>query len=147
MRTRVIDLQIIETRDKIQKHQNGNFVPLYRNWDRYVEEPVSMIYTTSCFSREVKGPHLHKKRRGHLTVLKGEVVFVLEYDDGYEEIQLNGDVPRMIVVPEGTVNAHVNIGNEEALVMNICTRHCWKSDDTDNYDVEFRNYDLRGKWL
>ncbi|MHA2366118.1 MAG: polysaccharide biosynthesis C-terminal domain-containing protein [Candidatus Hodarchaeales archaeon] len=142
MITKIIDLQLIPTKNK-NKKRNGTYIPIYKSLEEKIKGPVTQVYMTSCYPGETKGPHLHNRRRGHLTVLKGKVSFVLEHkliygDTLREEIVISAEEPKMIVVPEGTPNAHTNIGSEEAIVLNICTRHCWSPEDTDDYSVEFK---------
>ena len=146
MITKVYDLSLIKTKNVKSGEDNGSFIPIYKDLELDIGK-IRMVYMTSCLPREVKGPHIHKKRNGHLTVLKGDVLFVLEYVvDGekiYEEVRISGSNPKLISVPANTVNAHVNIGSEEAIVLNLCTGHCWAPDDTDNYSFDnFEKYDI-----
>ena len=142
MITQVYPLQCIATKSVITGEHNGIFVPIYKDLEQDIGI-IRMVYSTSCLPGQVKGPHLHKKRKGHLTVLRGNVVFVIEQvvDNKkiYEEVFISDMSPKLVVVPPNTVNAHVNIGKEEAIVLNLCTEHCWAANDTDNYS--FNNFD------
>jgi len=143
MKTKIIDLELIPTKNK-DGNQSGRYIPIYKCLQDKISEPITQIYMTSCFPGETKGPHLHKKRRGHLTVLKGEVLFILEHqlENGeviLESAIIDADKPQMIVVPEGTPNSHTNFGTEEAIVLNICTKHCWSPEDKDDYSVFFKD--------
>jgi len=153
MLTQITDLQVIPTRN-FQKQLNGFFVPVYKNLEQILStsplnSEITMVYVTSCFPNEIKGPHLHVKRTGNLTVIKGRVIFILEHivEDVpvYEEFVLTGDKPQLIQVPKGVKNCHINIGGEEAYVLNLCTEHCWAPSDTDNSSSDFQAYDVN-KW-
>lgn len=144
MEVRIIDLELIATKDVQHGHQNGNFIPVWRDWDKKYEHDPKMVYVTTCFPGELKGPHLHKMRWSYLTVLKGKVAFVVKTDAGFQEFVLSDEKPQTLVIPAGTPQAHVNIGDIDAIVMNLCTP-AWHPDNQDNYTADYGDYDF-SKW-
>ena len=144
MEVHLIDLELIKTKDVRDGHQNGWFIPIWRDWDKKYEKEPQMVYMASCFPGEIKGPHLHRLRWSYLTVLRGRVVFIVKIGDDYEEYILEDKKPQTLVIPANTPQAHVNIGNEEALVLNLCNP-AWHPDRQDNYTVEYDGYDF-SKW-
>jgi dTDP-4-dehydrorhamnose 3,5-epimerase len=144
MEIRVIDLESIKTKNVQYGHQNGVFVPVWRDWDKIYEKEPQMVYVTTCFPGELKGPHLHKQRWSYLTVLSGTVVFIVRVGDEFREFVLSSEKPQTIVIPAGVPQAHVNIGEGDAIVMNLCNP-AWRPDNQDNYTADYGDYDF-GKW-
>ena len=118
-------------------------------------EPA-MVYMTAANPGEVKGPHLHKKRWGYLTCLKGRVVFIIkkEIEDArnkrnytYEEFILDSNNPQVLEIPPNVPQAHVNISDSEAILINICSP-AWHPDNQDNYNDGsfFGSLDNIGIW-
>jgi dTDP-4-dehydrorhamnose 3,5-epimerase len=144
MKIRVIDLEQIKTKDVRDGHQNGVFVPVWRDWDKEYEKEPQMVYVTTCFPGEVKGPHLHKERWSYLTVLKGKVVFIVKIDQEFREYIIDESKPQTIVIPAGIPQAHINLANEDAIVINLCNP-AWHPERQDNYTTDYGDYDF-SKW-
>lgn len=144
MQVRVFDLECIKTKNVKYGHQNGVFIPVWRDWDGIYEHEPKMVYVTTCFPGELKGPHLHKQRWSYLTVLKGQVVFIVKLDGEFKEFVISADRPQTIVIPAKVPQAHVNIGDEDAIVMNLCNP-AWHPDNQDNYTADYGDYDFT-KW-
>ena len=144
MQVRVFDLECIKTKNVKYGHQNGIFIPVWRDWDNIYEKEPKMVYVTTCFPGELKGPHLHKQRWSYLTVLRGKVAFIVKLDDEFQEFVITADKPQTIVIPAGIPQAHVNIGDEDAIVMNLCNP-AWHPENQDNYTADYGDYDF-SKW-
>jgi len=145
MSVKLIDLQLIQTKDVRDGHQNGWFIPVWRDWDKIYDLEPKMAYIATCFSGEIKGPHLHKERWSFLTVLKGTVAFIVKEDNEYKEFIVSSEKPQTLVIPANIPQAHVNIGKEEAIVLNLCNP-AWHPDKQDNYNGDYSDYDF-SKWL
>ncbi len=144
MKIELFDLELIKTKDVRDGHQNGIFIPVWRDWDNKYEKEPKMVYVTSCFPGELKGPHLHKQRWSYLTVLKGKVVFIVKVDDEFQEFIVSAEKPQTLVIPAGTPQAHINIGDEDAIVMNLCNP-AWHPENQDNYTADYGDYDF-ARW-
>lgn len=144
MSVELFDLELIVTKDVRKGHQNGVFIPVWRDWDKKYEHDPKMVYVTTCFPGELKGPHLHKMRWSYLTVLKGKVAFIVKVDEEYQEYVISDEKPQTLVIPAGTPQAHVNIGDVDAIVMNLCNP-AWHPDNQDNYTADYGEYDF-SKW-
>lgn len=144
MAVKLFDLELIKTKDVRDGHQNGVFIPVWRDWDKIYEHEPKMVYVTTCFPGELKGPHLHKMRWSYLTVLRGKVVFIVKTDEGFQEYIISDEKPQTLVIPAGTPQAHVNIGEVDAIVMNLCNP-AWHPDNQDNYTADYGTYDF-SKW-
>ena len=144
MQVEVLDLESIKTKDVRHGHQNGVFIPIWRDWDKKYEHDPKMAYVATCFPGELKGPHLHLARWSYLTVLKGKVVFIVKMNDGFQEYVITDEKPQTIVIPCGIPQAHINIGDETAIVLNLCSP-AWHPDNQDNYTADYGSYDF-AKW-
>ena len=135
---------------RIQKHPkhstkdrkgkpNGSLIPIYNMHDGFVapENYPKQVYLTICDVGAVKGPHLHKKRWGLFTCIRGNVRIVARTDHGYEEYFSGEDYGfATIEVPAGVPSAIHNIGDEPAYVLNMPSP-AWRMDDQDDHDVTF----------
>ena len=57
----VIKLEKHDTKDIVDKHINGSLTVIWRDWDDIIKNHPKMIYITSVFPNEVKGPHLRSE--------------------------------------------------------------------------------------
>ena len=145
MPAKIFNLEHIQTKDMRDGHQNGWFVPVWRDWDKIYEHEPKMAYIATCFPGEIKGPHLHKERWSFLTVLKGEVVFIVKESGQYKEFIIKDTLPQTLVIPANTPQAHINIGKEEAIVLNLCNP-AWHPERQDNYAGDYSDYNF-SKWI
>jgi len=125
--------------------ENGFLIPIINVHEKFVDDAQwpKQIYCTIVAPDEVKGPHLHKKRWGLFTCIKGNVKIVVKRDGQYEEYFSGEDHDfATIQVPAGTPNALVNIGDNDAYILNMPSP-AWHVDDQDDWDVEFLDYDFR----
>jgi len=86
----------------------------------------SQVYVTSILPRARKGPHLHMKRRGWFHCISGKVLIrvrsefgrIMDYILSPDEA-LAGCPGSGLIVKPGEAAALYNIGETEALVMNL----------------------------
>ena len=127
--------------------ENGFLIPILNEYEEFIEEKQwpKQIYCMVVSKDEVKGPHLHKKRWGLFTCIKGNIKLVVKIDGMYQEY-FSGDEHhyRTIQVPAGIPALIVNIGNIDAYVINMPSP-AWHVDDQDDWDVEFDNYNFNLK--
>lgn len=65
--------------------ENGFLIPVYNIHEGFVDalhEP-RQVYLTVCKPGTQKGPHLHLKRWGYFTCIKGNIKIVAKIDDCY----------------------------------------------------------------
>ena len=133
-----------DTKDIHDNHINGFLIPVWRNWDKIINNP-EMVYLNSVNSGEVKGPHIHTKRTSHFVCIHGKVVFVLKKSDGeYLEIISDAKKPTMIHVPKNMPSAHVNLSNDVSTVLTLADL-AWKPDDNEMLNIFYDDYDW-SKW-
>ena len=143
--------KIIEKKNKtfISKNRfgkpNGFLVPILNIHEDFINEEQwpQQAYLTVANVGEVKGPHLHKKRWQLYTCIKGNVKIVVRIDDKYEEY-FSGEnyAYKTVQVPAGIPSALVNIGDEDAFVLNMPSP-AWHEDDVDDWEVKFDDYDFK----
>ncbi len=123
---------------------NGFLVPVINVHDKFVadEQWPKQLYVTVANPGEVKGPHLHHKRWGLFTCIKGNIKIVVKVNDTYKEYFSGEDYDfQTVQVPAGIPAALVNIGNIDAYILNM-PAPSWHPDDIDEWDVSFDDYDF-----
>jgi dTDP-4-dehydrorhamnose 3,5-epimerase len=122
--------------------QNGFVVPIINVHDNFVadEQWPKQVYLTVAAPNDIKGPHLHYKRWGLFTCIKGNIKIVLKIDGKYQEYFSGEDHEfQTVQVPAGIPAALVNISNENAYILNMPSPS-WHSDDLDEWDISFDDY-------
>ena len=133
----------ITTRDN-NKQENGFLIPIFNIHDKFIdsEHLPKQIYLTVVSSGKVKGPHLHMKRWGCFTCIRGNVKVIVRKVGKYEEY-FSGEEHEFasIEIPAGTPAAIQNIGDSDAYVLNTpCP--AWHPDDQDDHPVEGWEYEF-----
>ena len=121
---------------------NGWLVPIFNVYDGLIDvaQHPRQVYLTVIAPGEIKGPHLHLKRWGLFTCIKGNAKIVVLTENGYEEFLTGEDFEfATIQVPAGVPAALQNIGDEEAYMLNMPSP-AWHVDDQDEHPVTFNNY-------
>ena len=104
-----------------------------------------MVYVSSVFPGQVKGPHIHTKRNSYFSCIHGSVTFIVKDKNGkYHEIETNSDEPTLIHIPKNIASAHLNSGNEIAHVLTLADVS-WKPNDNEMKNITFDDYDWK-KW-
>lgn len=122
--------------------ENGWLVPIFNVHDGVIdaERHPQQVYLTVIAPGEVKGPHLHRKRWGLFTCIRGNAKVIVRTEQGYEEYLTGEDHEfATIQVPAGVPAALQNIGKEEAYVLNMPSP-AWHQDDRDEHPVSFDDY-------
>lgn len=132
----------IQTKEKNGGRPNGLMIPLWKDYDNIVP-PMHprFVYAMTCAPQSSKGPYLHTKRRGLLTLIQGSAVVVYQEENEFREIILNAmDGAAMLDIPMGTGYLIYNPSSDiEALFINICD-YPWKKDDNETLTPDFRGW-------
>lgn len=140
----IIDLENHVTKDIHDGHQNGDLTVIWRDWDNLINHP-KMIYITSVFPNEVKGPHLHLKRTSYFTCIDGAIVIIIRDSDGqFHEIECNSKKPRLVCVPNNIASAHINVSENTSKVL-VMADIAWRPNDDEMKNLDFDNYNW-SKW-
>ena len=123
---------------------NGFLVPIFNVHDGFLSESQypKQVYLTVCAPRAIKGPHLHLKRWGLFTCVRGNVKIIIRTPDGYID-KFSGEQHgyATVQVPAGIPSALVNLGDEDAYVLNM-PAPSWHEDDPDDHPVSFADIGL-----
>ena len=133
----------IPTKDRSGK-LNGFLVPIFNVHEGFVAEAQwpKQVYLTVVAPSTAKGPHLHKKRWGMFTCIRGNVKIVARTEQGYEEYFSGEDHDfATIQLPAGISAALVNMGKDDAYVLNM-PAPAWHLDDQDDHPTSFPDYPL-----
>jgi dTDP-4-dehydrorhamnose 3,5-epimerase-like enzyme len=126
------------TKDK-KGSTNGFLIPIYNVHDDFVSEDHTpkQVYVTICDVGSIKGPHLHLKRWGYFTCIKGNVRVIVRNNGIYEDYFSGEDYDyATIEIPPGTPAAIHNIAEEQSYVINTPSP-AWHIDDQDEHPIEF----------
>lgn len=135
--------QVFETKDK-EGEPNGFLVPIFNVHEKWVadEQHPQQVYLTVVSPGKVKGPHLHLKRWGLFTCIKGNGKIVVRTEKGYEEHFTGEDYDyATIQVPAGMAAAIQGLGDVDAYFLNMPSPS-WHVDDQDEHPVSFDDYDF-----
>jgi len=139
----VIKLEKYSTKDIIDDHVNGSLTVIWRDWDKIIPFEPKMVYVSSVFPGQVKGPHIHTKRNSYFSCIHGSVTFIVKDKNGkYHEIEINSDEPTLIHIPKNIASAHLNSGNEIAHVLTLADVS-WKPNDNEMQNITFDDYDWK----
>lgn len=139
--------QIIETQRHVSKNKdgrpNGYVVSLYKDWEGLFKSEPKQVYLNITAPGEKKGPHLHMQRWDYFTTIKGSARFVIKYGPrDYEVIDVHvrdGEGIKIVEVPPAIPCLIVNIGQEEAWVLNM-PNPAWHPDHPDDNPVSYDDY-------
>jgi len=141
----VIKLEKHDTKHIEDKHINGSLTVLWRDWDNTIKNPPKMVYVTSVFPGEIKGPHLHTKRSSYFVCIHGKVVFVIRDVEGqFHEVIADDREPVLIHVPSNIASAHMNLARETSRILTLADIS-WRPNDNEMKNVVFDGYDW-SKW-
>ena len=141
----VWNLENYQTKDITDSHINGELTVIWRDWDNLIKNHPKMVYVNSVNPGEIKGPHIHKNRTTSFSCIHGNVVLVIQDNDGkFHEIKADSEKPVLITVSNGIASAIVNPTAKIAKVL-VLADIAWKPNDNEMIDVSFDNYDW-DKW-
>ena len=141
----VWDLEKHQTEDITDSHINGELTVIWRDWDNLIKNHPKMVYVNSVNPGEIKGPHIHKNRTTYFFCIHGNVVLVIQDNDGkFHEIKADSDKPVLITVPNGIAVAIVNPTTEIAKVL-VLADIAWRPNDDEMKNILFDGYNW-DKW-
>ena len=141
----VWDLENHQTKDITDSHINGTLTVIWRDWDNLIKNHPKMVYVNSINPGEIKGPHIHKNRTTYFSCISGNVVLVIQDNDGkFHEVKADSEKPVLITVPNGIAAAVVNATTKIAQVL-VLADVAWKPNDNEMKNTFFDNYNWQ-KW-
>ena len=137
----VWNLENYQTKDITDSHINGELTVIWRDWDNLIKNHPKMVYVNSVNPGEIKGPHIHKNRTTSFSCIHGNVVLVIQDNDGkFHEIKADSEKPVLITVPKGIAAAIVNPTTKIAKVL-VLADIAWRPNDNEVKNVSFDDYD------
>jgi len=101
-----------------------------------------MIYVNLINPREIKGPHIHKKRTSYFYCLEGKITIVIrDTDQTYHNVELDAKKPKLVSVSNGIPAAILNPTSEISKLL-VLADVAWKPNDNEMENISFDNYDL-----
>jgi dTDP-4-dehydrorhamnose 3,5-epimerase len=141
----IINLEKHPTKDVNDSHINGELTVIWRDWDKILPKNPEMVYVNTINPNEIKGPHLHKNRTTYFYCISGDIVIVIEDEQGeIHEISSNSDVPILISVPNKLSAAIINPTGSISKVL-VLADVAWKPNDNEMENTKFKDYDWN-KW-
>ena len=141
----IINLEKHQTKDVNDSHINGELTVIWRDWDKILPKNPEMVYVNTINPNEIKGPHLHKNRTTYFYCISGDIVIVIEDEQGeIHEISSNSDVPILISVPNKLSAAIINPTGSISKVL-VLADVAWKPNDNEMENTKFKDYDWN-KW-
>ena len=141
----VCDLENHKTKDITDSHINGELTVIWRDWDNLIKNHPKMVYVNSINPGEIKGPHIHKNRTTFFFCIHGNVVLIIQDNDGkFHEIKADSDKPILITVSNGTAAAIVNPTTKIAKVL-VLADTAWRPNDDEMKNILFDGYNW-DKW-
>ena len=138
-------LEVHDTKSVDDDHVNGKLTVIWRDWDDIVKFDPKMVYISSVFPGEKKGPHLHTKRDSFFVCIKGKAIFIVKEPNGnYVEIESSEENPVMVHVPKNYESAHINISHETSTILALASI-AWRPNDNEMKNTSFDDYDWK-KW-
>jgi dTDP-4-dehydrorhamnose 3,5-epimerase-like enzyme len=136
MKLRTIPHPRISTKDSAGQ-VNGFLIPVYNVHEGFLQDgrEPKQVYLTVCAPGTQKGPHLHLKRWGYFTCIRGNARVVARLGEEYVVAYTGQDHQfQTIEVPAGVPAVLENVGDEDAYIINTPSP-AWRADDQDEHPV------------
>lgn len=103
----------------------GRVFEVYTGGGDFWVDPVVYCYTFTVRPGQLKGWGLHEHKKDRYTLICGEVLTIL-YDAREDsptaglvnKVHLSGEALRQLVIPTGVWHLNINLGSEEAFLVN-----------------------------
>ena len=137
---KVYKIAKVKTKDKTKGAVNGLIIPIWKDYDPMPKMKPRFVYFFTCAAFSEKGPHLHKKRRGLLTLLEGKALFIYQAGKNFKKIVLDSSKEAIMVdIPKGVGYLIKNPYSKEAKFVNICD-YPWRPNDNETITPDFSRY-------
>jgi dTDP-4-dehydrorhamnose 3,5-epimerase-like enzyme len=117
---------------------NGFLIPIFNTHEGFIPETrqPKQVYLTVCAPGTIKGPHLHMKRWGYFTCIRGNARIVAKVGPDQYDVAYTGKDHgyQTIEVPAGISNMLEALGDEDAYIINTPSP-AWHVDDQDDHPV------------
>lgn len=124
--------------------KNGYLIPIYNKKENFFSENAEpqQVYLTVVKANCIKGPHLHKVRKGFFTCIKGNVRIILKINNKFIQYYSGENHEYLSVeIPTNIGAAIQNIDSKDAFVLNMPTP-AWDPDMNDEFSDDFSDFDF-----
>ena len=125
--------------------KNGFLVPIFNENDNFLNnnDYLKQVYLTVVKPNNIKGPHLHYKRNGLFTCIKGNIRIVTKENNEYKIFFSGEDYNyNSILIPKGIPAALQNISDIDAMVINLPSPG-WTKEMQDEHSADFSDFDFK----
>jgi dTDP-4-dehydrorhamnose 3,5-epimerase len=125
--------------------ENGFLVPIFNENDNFLNnnDYLRQVYLTVVKPNNIKGPHLHYKRNGLFTCIKGNIRIVTKENNEYKLFFSGEDYNyNSILIPKGIPAALQNISDIDAMVINLPSPG-WTKEMQDEHSADFSDFDFK----
>ena len=125
--------------------ENGFLVPIFNENDNFLNnnDYLKQVYLTVVKPNNIKGPHLHYKRNGLFTCIKGNIRIVTKENNEYKLFFSGEDYNyNSILIPKGIPAALQNISDIDAMVINLPSPG-WTKEMQDEHSADFSDFDFK----
>lgn len=125
--------------------ENGFLVPIFNENDNFLNnnDYLKQVYLTVVKPNNIKGPHLHYKRNGLFTCIKGNIRIVTKENNEYKIFFSGEDYNyNSILIPKGIPAALQNISDIDAMVINLPSPG-WTKEMQDEHSADFSDFDFK----
>lgn len=137
---KIINLERIFTKEFDSKKDNGEMIPLWKDYIKETSIVPRYVYYTVMLPNTYKGPYQHKKRRGLFSIVSGKIRFIYQENNKFKELDIDADSqPKMIEIPTNLKYLLFGLGKKQAVIINICD-YPWKPKDNETVIPDFSKY-------
>lgn len=136
----VYKLPKIVTRNGKIKMVNGMMIPLWKDYDPGRKIKPRYIYYMTCSPGKSKGPYLHTKRRGLLTLIDGQATLVYRIDREFQELSMRAVRNAVMVDIPARVGYLIRNLSKIAAHFIIIGDYPWKKGEKETVTPDFHGY-------
>lgn len=137
---KIYHIKKIVTREAASGKKNGILIPIWKDTDPIEKIHPRYIYFLTCGAGRMKGPYLHTKRRGLLTLIEGRALLVFMHNGNFVEQRMDATKHAIVAdIPAQESYCIMNPFKKEARFVNICN-YPWKKGDTETTIPDFSEY-------
>ena len=109
----------------------------------YNNDYLKQVYLTVVKPNNIKGPHLHYKRNGLFTCIKGNIRIVTKENNEYKIFFSGEDYNyNSILIPKGIPAVLQNISDIDAMVINLPSPG-WTKEMQDEHSADSSDFDFK----
>lgn len=134
-------IEKIPTGEKRNGRPSGIMIPIWKDYDPIPRIVPRFVYMMTCAPGRQKGPYLHTKRRGLLTLAEGRVRLVYQEGHTFREVDMDaGEKAVMADISAGTGYLIKNPSPDREAVFIVICDYPWRKADQEMVVPDFSGY-------